>query len=362
MELRIAHSPTSFKAQPSGCAFCVPHLLSYSHMPRLNLIAIGDATKDVFVNISEASLNCQINKEACQLCFNYAEKIPAKGVVQVAAAGNAANAAVGTCRLGHTSALVTWLGDDDDGHELTEALKCANIDRRFITFEQNKKTNYSTILNYEGERTILVYKEPRAYKLPPKLPAADWIYYTAIGEKHLSLEKSLLAYLKKCKTTKLLFNPGVTHLRRGLKALKPILKRTHTLILNKEEARQLLMDEEKHPVPSLLQRLQSEGPNVVIITDGKKGAWAIEGQRVWNLGIFPGDAIERTGAGDAFATGYVNAILAGKDVPEALRWGNANSQSVVLQIGPQAGLLTTKQMQSALKKYSKIKAKSVKTS
>lgn len=329
-------------------------------MSKYNLIAVGDVTKDVFIEIEEASLNCQINKEACSLCFNYAEKIPVKDVVQVPAAGNAANAAMGTCRLGHTSALVSWLGDDRDGLELCKALDCAKIERKFVMFKKERRTNYSTVLNYEGERTILVFRDQCSYKFPKKLPISDWIYYTAVGEKHQTLEKSLLRHLRAHSKIKLLFNPGVSHLRCGIKLLRPVLQRTEVLILNKEEAQLLLMESETHPVRSLLGRLQKAGPETVVITDGMNGSWAISGNALWHIPIIPGNAKERTGAGDAFATGFVNALIAGKDVPTAMRWGNANSWSVVMKIGPQEGLLTKTKMQALLKKYARIKPKKIK--
>lgn len=330
----------------------------FSPMPRTKLIAIGDSAKDTFLCIHEAQVNCVLNTQACQLCFNYADKIPVECVVHVPAAGNAANAAVGTCRLGSTSALVTIIGDDTDGRDLYNALNCENVNRTFVEFDKKARTNYHTILSFRGERTILENHQHRTYKFPTNLPASEWIYYTSIGQKHQMLEKALLAYLKKNPHTKLLFNPGTTHLRRGYRSLASILKRTDLLILNKEEASLLLQESEAHPIPSLLKRLRTLGAKLVVITDGGSGSW-VQNDATWFIPIFPGEARERTGAGDAYATGFVNALIAGESIQEAMRWGNANSWSVVQFTGPQAGLLTSEQMQRVLKKFKSIQAKRV---
>lgn len=329
-------------------------------MPTFDLVAVGDATKDVFVGIEEATVNCALHTDACLLCLNYADKIPVKKVTPVAAAGNAANAAVGTARLGHKTALVTTIGDDTEGRDLADALKKDKVSPTYITIDKKNGTNYSTVLNFKGERTILVYHQPRTYVFPKKFPNTKWVYYTSIGEKHAAYERDLVAWLNKHPKVNFLFQPGTHQMRRGLKALKPAIQRSTVFIVNREEAQFLLGDGIKK-MPELLLGLHKQGADHVIITDGTKGAAAYTNGNVWKLPMFPGKAVERTGAGDAFATGVANALIAGKDIPEAMRWGTANSQSVVKHIGPQAGLLTSTQMKAALKRHAHIKAKCMDT-
>ena len=67
--------------------------------PVYDMISVGDATLDVFVNLIEASVLCNIQKDVCQLCLSYADKIPVESVQRVIG-GNAANNAVGSSRLG----------------------------------------------------------------------------------------------------------------------------------------------------------------------------------------------------------------------------------------------------------------------
>jgi len=61
--------------------------------------------------------------------------------------------------------------------------------------------------------------------------------------------------------------------------------------------------------------------------------------------------VERTGCGDAFATAFVAALHCDKSVEEAMRWGTANSASVLGFVGPQKGLLKHDEMMKFLKRF-----------
>ncbi len=327
-------------------------------IPRgLDLIAIGDSTLDVFLHIHEATLSCQVNKPQCLLCFDYAEKIPVEHVIKVPGAGNASNAAVGGARLGLKSAVVSIVGNDQVGKEIIAGWKKEHVNTAYVTIDTHRESNYSTVLNFHGERTILVFHHPRTYVLPT-LDGAKWIYYTSIGKKHERLESQLLAHLKKHPTQKLCFNPGTHQLHRGLEALKPVIARSDVFIVNKEEAARLLEDGER-PLQNMLMSFLHLGAKHVVITDGPKGSYATDGKTLWSLPIFPGPVVERTGAGDSYTIAFISALQKGHSVPDAMRWGTANSWSVVQQIGPQAGLLTTQTMPKTLKKFARIHPTSV---
>jgi sugar/nucleoside kinase (ribokinase family) len=320
-----------------------------------DFISIGDSTLDVFLQIHEATVSCQINKEQCLLCLEYAEKIPVESVVKIPGAGNASNAAVGASRLGLKSAIVSVLGKDDIGQEIMRGWKREKVGTTYVTFDPKHDTNYSTVLSFKGERTILTHSAKRIYKLP-RIDGAKWVYYTALGPGHEHLEKQLLDHLKRKPHQQLCFNPGTTQLRRGLKAIKPVVRRSNVFIVNKEEAERLLEDGQR-PIHSLLLSLHALGPKIVVITDGPNGSHATDGKHIWSLGIFEGPTIERTGAGDAYATALVSALYHGIPISEAMRWGTANSWSVVQYIGPRKGLLEKTKMKTALRKFQHVKTR-----
>lgn len=91
------------------------------------------------------------------------------------------------------------------------------------------------------------------------------------------------------------------------------------------------------------------GPEMVVITDGPNGAYGFDGTTYQHIGIFPVPVVERTGAGDAFSTGCLAALIQKKSLRDAMRWGTFNSASVIQKVGPQAGLLKKNEMMKLLR-------------
>lgn len=316
-----------------------------------DVISLGDATLDVFVALQEASVLCNLQKDVCQLCLSYADKIPVEKVQRLIG-GNAANNAVGSSRLGLKAAFYSIVGNDDTGRKILETIRREKVSCEYVRIDKKQESNYSVVLNFKGERTILVYHIDRAYDMP-KFKPTKWFYLTSMGKNHQGFHDELLARLKKT-DARLGFNPGTHQLKQGLEKLKPLLAATEVLFVNKEEAQRLVGT--IADMKELLAATKRTGPKIVVITDGEKGSYAHDGISFWKCGITDTPVVERTGAGDAFGTAFITALARNKDIPEALRWGTMNSGSVILKIGPQEGLLTKGQMASWLRKYAKIQA------
>lgn len=324
----------------------------------LDIISVGDATLDVFLQVdqAEAALKCELRTELCQICFDYADKIPIESVVKIPGAGNASNNAVGSSRLGMRTALFSILGADDVGKSIYAHWRKEKISTEFVRFDKKRGTNYSTVLNYGGERTILVFHEKRDYAFPA-LPKAKWIYWTSLGKGSEKMHGKLIDYVKRT-GTKLCFQPGTFQLKLGTDKLRPLIAASEVTVMNKEEAERLVGNGAK-AIPALLKRLHDIGCHVAVITDGPKGSYAYDGKRFLKMAIMDVPVVERTGCGDSFATAFVAALDAGKDVAEAMRWGTANSASVISYIGPQKGLLKTSEMRRMLKRFARVCAEEI---
>jgi sugar/nucleoside kinase (ribokinase family) len=313
-----------------------------------DLISIGDSGIDTLVEIHEASLHCFVRKEECQICFNYADKILADDV-HTKTAYNAMNNAVGSARLGLKTAFYTHVGAEPNGRRIVEALRHEGIDDRYTVVEAKKRSNASVVINFRGERTILVYHEQFRYRLP-RFASTRWFYLTSMGHNFLPFCNAFARSLRR-RPAKLGFNPGTFQLRAGPRKLRPILQATTALFLNKEEARLFTGIHEERDVRELLRGMVKLGPSVAVITDGPKGAYAASGEQVYFMKVFPAPIVERTGAGDSFATAFVAALAHGHDTREALRWGAVNSAAVIQKIGPQDGLLRLADLRRALRRH-----------
>ncbi|MGC1176539.1 MAG: carbohydrate kinase family protein, partial [Candidatus Saccharimonadales bacterium] len=101
----------------------------------------------------------------------------------------------------------------------------------------------------------------------------------------------------------------------------------------------------------LFNRLHSLGPKIVVITDGPNGAYTSDGHERLSMPLYPDPAppVDRTGAGDAFASTFVAALAKGHNIESALQWAPINSMSVVQKVGAQAGLLSEKEIEEFLR-------------
>ncbi|OGM80332.1 hypothetical protein A2361_02770 [Candidatus Woesebacteria bacterium RIFOXYB1_FULL_40_26] len=313
-------------------------------MANFDLLSIGDASIDVFMTPTESETLCRIDTKECFIAFSYGDKIPVKNL-EFSVGGNAANNVVGVRRLGVNSAIVLTLGDDNIGNLIVDKLKKENVDVTYVIQQVGTSSNYSTIINYTGERTILTYHAPRSYEFPVQLPVTPWIYLTSMGESFKPFYNHFVEWLRKNSSIKLAFNPGTWQLKSGLEAMKDVLSLTYVIYINREEAEKLSgFTQSEGKERDLLTAVSKLGPKVVIITNGGGGSYVFDGQRFIRAGILPVDAYERTGAGDAFGSGSLAAIIKGKSLEEALLWGTVNSASVIGYVGPQKGLVKESDM------------------
>ena len=314
---------------------------------KYDFIAIGDTVMDVFIRLQEAEITKNENgSEVLSVAFG--AKIPFESATELPAVGNSANASVSAARLGLQTALVTNLGADAHGEQSKKELEKNNVSTSLVTLHEGKKTNYHYVLWFNDDRTILINHEHYDYTLPAfKAPA--WIYLSSLGDNTLEYHDEIADYVEQNPQVKLAFQPGTFQLKAGIERLKRLYARTEVFVCNVEEAR-FLLGEQQASVQDLLRKVQAYGPKIVLITDGKRGAYLLHDNKTYFMPPYP-DAqppYERTGAGDAFASTFVAFLALGKNPLEALRYAPINSMSVVQHIGAQAGLLTRDAIETLL--------------
>lgn len=318
-----------------------------SNIKAIDLLSIGDASIDTFMTPLESETVCRLDSKECLIAFSYGDKIPVKNL-EFSIGGNAANNAVGVERLGINTSIVLTLGQDSVGEMIVSKLKNEGVDPTYIIQQPGTSSNYSTVINYSGERTIFVYHAPRSYEFPVKLPTTSWVYLTSMGESFLPFYNHMTEWLRVNPTVKLAFNPGSWQLRSEYKNIEEIMTLSHLINVNREEAEKLtnFQGESAGKERDLLIALNKLGPKVCIITDGSGGAFAYDSiyGKFFRVGVLPVDAYERTGAGDAFGSGCLSALIHRKTLDEALLWGTCNSASVIGYTGSQKGLLKESEM------------------
>jgi len=302
-----------------------------------DLVTVGGATVDLFLLIDPTNPHFKFNKETNELSMHLGDKIVLDNA-KFTVGGNAANVAVGVKRLGFKTLIFAEIGEDEFGHRILKTLKGEGVDTKKII--KGTQTSFSIILNYAKDRTIFTEKPEREHNFSFVGLKTEWIYLTSLGEKWEEAYRKVEDLIQK-KKIKLAFNPGATQLDKGLSSFSYLLSNTEVLIMNKEEGERISnIKYQLSNIKELLLELKKLGPKIVVVTDGENGSHAIN-----EVGeIFYQEAVKvrvmsRTGAGDAYSSGFLGALMAGKTLKEAMLWGTKNAASVIRLIGAQAGLM-----------------------
>ena len=308
----------------------------------IDFIGIGDITTDAFISLQQAEVHCKLDTDQCEICMKWGDKIPFEKAVEVRAVGNSVNASFSAKRLGLSSAVITNIGDDDNGKRCKEALEEEGVITDFVKTNPKKSTNYHYVLSYNAERTILVKHEVFDYTSLPHFPKPKYIYLSSLGETADPIYKLICNYLKENPDVNLSFQPGTFQIKVGFEPLKDIYKHSKIFFCNKDEAGRVLKKESGERIQDLLKGIHELGPKIVVITDGPKGAYTYDGNEILYMPTYPDPKppVERTGAGDAFSSAFTAFIASGMDIKEALKRAPINSMSVVQYIGAREGLLT----------------------
>lgn len=302
----------------------------------VRVLAIGAATQDVFLRSADAF------KPWRHKGVDY-ERLPLGAKLEVeevifSTGGGACNAAVTFARQGMESIFMGTISHDVAGKAVLMQLGHEGIDTKHVSYDSEHGTGYSTLLLApSGERTVLIHRgASEHYKLQHfNLDAveADWLYISSLGGSMDVLESIVRQASKK--GIKVACNPGGDELKH-VDTLRSLLEFIDVLSLNKEEMQLLVGGETSEE----LARNALQHVSVAIVSDGPNGAVATDGKQIVSAGMYEDvPVIDRTGAGDAFGSGFVARIAAGASLQEAVTFASANSTSVVQKIGAKDGVL-----------------------
>ena len=316
-----------------------------------NILCVGDIISDAFIKLSEDYAEVTTDEKGYQrVSFELGAKLPYDDVQIVKAVECSPNAAVSISRLGLNAQLMSWIGDDSVGEEMVEYLKEQNVDTTPMVVEPGMRSNYHYVLRYGADRTKLQRFEDYSYQWQEPTTRPDWLYLGVLGEKTWPLHEAMLDYLDKNPDIKLVFQPGMYHLMWGTEKMAPFYKRAEIVIMNREEAAQVT-GVDRGDIKGLIGALHDLGVAVAVVTDGADGAYASRtGEPVLFMQNYPDPQppLDRTGAGDAFASTIAAALALGESLETALKWAPINSMNVVQLMGAQEGLLSREKLEEYL--------------
>ncbi len=306
-----------------------------------DVITIGSATRDVFL-VSDAFkvLKSKEFPTGAGECVALGSKIELDQLT-LTTGGGATNAAATFSSLGYKTAIMTKIGDDSAGRDVLSELKRFGVSTPLVRKVKGGQTAFSTLLTMtDGERTALVHRGVSAKFTPADInwnafKRTHWIYLTSLGG-NLNLSKRIIREAHKA-GAKIAWNPGSRELKADHKSLLKILPLVDVLLVNKEEAQMLTGAK---TIKQIFKALHTD-ETIRIVTDSTKGAWAYYNGKLVHAGTTGVKALSRTGAGDAFGSGFVSGLMKTFDIGTALRIGTMNAESVIQKHGAKIGLLTS---------------------
>lgn len=301
------------------------------------ILAIGKGTQDVFVHSDEFDPHTQGKHVFTEIPLGIKMEVED---VTFSTGGNATNVAVTFARQGLNSQYMWTLGDDPVSNIIMSDLDKDGVDTRFVVQKERYTSGYSLILiANNGERTILNHRGVSTGKTGVDLDfdavaAADWVYPTSLASGGLELLSKIIHAAEKG-GAKVMLNPAGPELAEPDK-LKGLLDSVEVLCMNKEEMQLLVHGE---TLEELVRHALNYCP-VVIVSDGPNGVVASDGKTIVRAGMYEDvKVVDRTGAGDAFASGFLSQWALGKSLKDSIIFASANSTSVVTMVGAKAGIL-----------------------
>lgn len=299
------------------------------------IYAVGKATQDVFLRSDEFD-----PKKEGKVAYTHLPLGAKLDIEQAffATGGNATNVAVTLARQGLEAHFIWALGEDPASHSILRDMESEGVDATLVDRNREYNASYSTILlSPDGERTILNYhgsvmSRDSFTAALSKIERADWLYPSSLGDYDLL---SILSQRAKELGAKIMFNPAGSELSQP-DDLRRFLENVEILCLNREEIQSIVGEGN---LEELVRRGLEFCP-VVIVSDGPNGVCASDGRTIVRAGMYEDVPVyDRTGAGDAFASGFLSQWSRGAALRDAIVFASANSTSVVSQIGAKAGIL-----------------------
>lgn len=301
-----------------------------------DVISIGSSLLDIFIK----SEDLEADRDGDRQILTYGDKLELSDF-HIMTGGGASNTAVSFARLGLHVAVVSETGRDDFASLITNDFQKEGVATNLLVQEKLEKTGGSVALvAKDSERVIMVHRGAASMLDPFDIPAfwlakSRWIHLSSIGGNQETLAK-IFKVLNTNQETKMSWNPGKKELQLLVEdAFEVAQIPCEIFFVNQEE---WAMIEPLH------EEVLLNFPQVVI-TKGKEGGEVhVFGKKAFE---FKGEAetfVDSTGAGDAFASAYVAAILSGHEVQTAISWGVKNAGNVVAYFGGKSGLLRKSQI------------------
>ena len=245
-------------------------------------------------------------------------------------AGAVRNLAIGVCKLGHSAAFVSSLGDDELGYFVNNSIRAEGVDTSLVRFDAAHPTGVMFKQVLRGKETsVFYYRENSAAShmtedmLSPTMFAGGRILHltgiTPVLSQSCRRLTEKAAEAAQEAGIKISFDPNIRRKLWKGQDYGPVLRRlaeqSHILLLGLEEAEVLFKTREQEKIAEAFFRHTQA--SCLAIKNGSQGAYVADRSGGHQIPPHPCEPVDPIGAGDAFNAGFLCGLLEGKSVREA---------------------------------------------
>lgn len=319
----------------------------------IDVITIGSALQDIFLEVAEGRKISDSTDVAHRKFLGFAldSKIPAEELHRHLGGGGL-NSAVVFKKLGLNPVPASKIGSDSWGQGILSRLRDLDIDTSSMLQDSEEPTGLSILLHDVGENEHLSFNYKGASNnlevSNRQLPVSKWLYVSSLtGE---NWQDDMRAVTELSRDMSVAWNPGSAQIK-SIDSLDEMLQNTEVLLLNLEEAGELLrskglqLSDDRRET---LQMLADLGPRIVVVTEGVGGANVFADNTWLRAPIVQFDVKDTTGTGDTFGSTFVAGLIMEKDFSESLKMALTNSGAVTRSWGAQQGLMSLNELAGRL--------------
>jgi len=276
--------------------------------------------------------------------------------------GDPVNVGVAACRLGMRVALLSSVGKDAMGEWLLQKVNEEGIYTDAVTVENGVTGIYFITLRENGEHQFTYYRRGTPASMmklnerQKEVIRSSRVLHAsgitqAIGESASAslLEAFSIAKREHCFVSyDVNYRPSLTDRDRAMKKLEDVRDLVDILFISSEDY-ELLFGKKDEGI-KIAREMKTRGFNNVVVKEGNKGSVALVDGMEYTAKTFRINAVDTTGAGDAYDAGFICSLLEGRNVKEAMEFGSATAALKCMKKGGTRGLPGRRKVEQFLKK------------
>ncbi|MBI5253941.1 MAG: carbohydrate kinase family protein [Euryarchaeota archaeon] len=259
--------------------------------------------------------------------------------------GSAANTIAALARLGMRVGFIGKIGSDREGELILKDLEKEGVDIKGIARSKGRTGIILGFVDSSGERALYAYPgvndelQINESNLSYARQAKFLHLSSFVGERSYQAQKKLL---DKLSGVKISFSPGMLYARKRLENLKQMIEKSFVIFLNEEEIELITGKDYRRGAPMLLEL----GAKLVVVTLAHRGCFVAGSSESHEIEAYPVKVVDTTGAGDAFAAGFLYGLLLEKDLKTCGKLGNKVASLCIGKVGARESLPYRKDLEN----------------